>query len=102
MGNVFVIIGSIGAALSGLVGQLTNFRFNGVVTRRAKWVLLGVGLSTAVTLIGGWLAHRDDAETTRITQAELKKAVWEQGNHLDANDIKVQVVYRFDGELMTG
>jgi hypothetical protein len=96
MGGIFVLIGSIGAGVCGVFGQLTTFRdaFH-VITRRARWVLVGVALSTAVTLLGSWLSDREGGKASAARQEDLLRTIWRQGNKVEAADVTVSVRYAF-------
>jgi hypothetical protein len=101
MGSTLVLIGSIGAAIAGLMGQLTTFRdpaADNRVTRRAKWVLVGVAVSAALSLLGRWIADRESAESSLSRQEALLRTLWEQTNRVNPADFSVSVTYRPEGE----
>jgi hypothetical protein len=96
MGGIFVLIGSIGAGVCGVLGQLTTFRdaFH-AITRRARWVFLGVALSIAITLLGKWLSDREGGKASAARQEDLLRTIWRQGNKVEAADVSVLVSYSF-------
>ena len=54
MGAMAVIVGSIAAAVFGILGQVTELKLpDGRITRRARFVFLGIGASALLTLLGG-------------------------------------------------
>jgi hypothetical protein len=99
MGSFLIIVGSIGAGLAGIVGQLTTFRdSNHRVTTRARWVLTSVVVSTTLTLLGGWITDQDSAKSSQQRQEDLLRTIWNQGNSIAAADVTVRMTYVLSGE----
>lgn len=95
------MIGSIGAAIAGITGQLTTFRDKGHrVTRRARWVLAAVGLSASLTLLGAWLADHENAVSSAARQEELLRNFWQQASLFNAADVRVLVSYSFEPSVV--
>src|SRR4051794_6287565 len=95
MGSLFVLLGSIGAGIAGIAGQLTTFRDSAHrVTARARFVLATVVISTALTLVGRTLADRSSATAAQQRQESLLRTIWEQRNLFSVSDLSVRVIYK--------
>jgi len=102
MGGFLVIVGSIAAAGFGILGQVTELKTpTGRITRRARYVLLGIGASALLSLSGGAAVERENESAAMRKQEELLRTIWYEGNRVDAAAITVQVKYVFNYEQRT-
>lgn len=99
MSGIFVIIGSLGAAAFGILGQITQFRApDGRIKSRAKFVLMGVAASAILSLASGWLSERESRQAASTRQENLLRTIWRESNRIEAANVSVQMTYSPIGE----
>jgi hypothetical protein len=88
----FLIIGSLGALAFGILAQVTEFRErNGHIKGKAKWILVGIGASALLSLIGGVLSEREGTQASNTRQEDLLRTIWKESNRIEAQDLSVEI-----------
>lgn len=90
------IVGSIAAAVFGILALLTDFRGpNRSISPRARFVILGIAASTFLTVISNYLSQIQSSIETTDRHSALMTSIWHANSRIDTGDISVVVQYSF-------
>jgi len=94
------IVGSMAAAVFGVLALLTDFRGpDRSVLPRARFVILGIAASGLLTLISNYLSQIQSSIETTDRHSALVASTWRANSRIDTGDISVVVKYSFDYPL---
>jgi hypothetical protein len=91
-----IIVGSIVAAVFGILALLTDFRgHDRSISPRARFVILGIVASGLLTLISNYLSQVQSSIETTDRHSALLASIWRVNSGIDTGDISVVVQYSF-------